>query len=381
MLKYRLDDKSHNEIFLEIKEELLYEKRYENYPVALFTGGQPGAGKTKIKDEALREMNHNAVIIDPDELRGYHPDYDNLMKQDNRNAAARVHGDASAWAFELFEAAVQARCNIIIDGTMRNTEKISRQCQRLREAGYRVEVRIMAVSELHSRLGIVRRYEEKLASNSYGRWVDRKTHDRAYQALPETAEKLEREKRVDRLVVYSRYKLLYDNRLQDGQWQQPEAGRECIEAERSRQWTADERQQFDMNFHEAENWIQQRSAPEDEKQTLIVLRHDYEAKQQDYIWFVALTDRHRPGMQQPFPVCETLQDAVKLKNMLHDSKAVIYKVSTETAIADSNGVKFDLNAIKMESDELTAIREELHRLQEKPEIAINKERENDETEL
>jgi hypothetical protein len=49
--------------------------------------------------------------------------------------------------------------NLVIDGTMRDPRAVATVATRLREAGYEVDARVMAVNELISTLHIHKRYE------------------------------------------------------------------------------------------------------------------------------------------------------------------------------------------------------------------------------
>ncbi|CAH2784418.1 MAG: hypothetical protein PPHEINF_4832 [uncultured Paraburkholderia sp.] len=76
------------------------------------------------------------------------------MREDDRTAADRTHGDAGPWAVKLTSAAMAARRNLIVDGTMRDPDNLAKLCRKLRDAGYRIEARVMAVNALVSRLSI-----------------------------------------------------------------------------------------------------------------------------------------------------------------------------------------------------------------------------------
>src|SRR4051812_45769197 len=70
-------------------------------PTLFMLGGQPGAGKTKVRESIQKsDQGKGALVVDPDELRTYHPKYGEFVKENSDTAASRVHEDAMAWARE-----------------------------------------------------------------------------------------------------------------------------------------------------------------------------------------------------------------------------------------------------------------------------------------
>ncbi|CEH39650.1 conserved hypothetical protein [Xanthomonas citri pv. citri] len=286
--QFRLDPETHAEILHEIQTQALAATRPAQRPVAIILGGQPGAGKAGLASSALDELAGNAVKIDADELRKNHPRYIALMREDDCTAADRTHGDAGPWAVKLTSAAMAARRNLIVDGTMRDPDNLAKLCRKLRDAGYRIEARVMAVNALASRLSIHERYERQVQANGFGRWSNRDKHDAAFVGVPLTVEKLETEQLVDRMTVFARNsdEPVYDNRLVSGQWEQPLAGRERVDAERSRDWSSAERHQFAGKLDAITRRMEQRGADEADFPSLVELRADFEREHP--------ADRHAP---------------------------------------------------------------------------------------
>src|SRR5262245_52301245 len=120
-----LSSSKHNQILKTIIKEKLRDKirSKEVQPVTsprlFMLGGQPGAGKSNVR-KAITDspQGRGSVVIDPDELRTYHPKYLDFVRENPGTAAGRVQPDASKWAAELRAAATEARVNIIYDGTL-----------------------------------------------------------------------------------------------------------------------------------------------------------------------------------------------------------------------------------------------------------------------
>ena len=101
--------------------ELLGHIQPAKKPTLFMLGGQPGAGKSKVRD-AIKgsKQGQGSLVIDADELRTYHPRYLELVAKNPDTAAGEVHADAIAWATELHAAALKKQVNIIYDGTLGN---------------------------------------------------------------------------------------------------------------------------------------------------------------------------------------------------------------------------------------------------------------------
>ena len=134
-------------------------------PRCFLLGGQPGAGKTGLRraiEQALGDAK--PLLIDPDELREYHPDYVALVAADPDHAASRVHPDAAQWADELRAAALARGVNVIVDGTLRDAAWAVEMARQATATGYAVEVHAVAVPLEISAQGVRERFETSAAA-------------------------------------------------------------------------------------------------------------------------------------------------------------------------------------------------------------------------
>ena len=209
-------------------------------PRAILLGGQPGAGKTGLAMMAMQELKERggSVLIDADHLRESNPRYEALSRTDPQNAADLTHKEAAEWARRLTTAAVLGRHNLVIDGTMRDPEGIRNLATRLREQGYTVEARVIAVNPEVSIARARLRFEEQVASRGVGRFVNQAQHDVAYKGLADSVSLLESSKAVDAIRVYdANQREIFVNQLVKGQWQHPPAAQQALMQERVRSWT------------------------------------------------------------------------------------------------------------------------------------------------
>lgn len=242
---YKLGPAEHMQIFARrILPAFLTDTVAQASPVAIITGGQPGAGKSKLVARAYRELAQRggAVVIDADMLRAYHPQYAQLVHSGDLSAANHTHADAAQWAVRLRASAIAARRNVIIDQTSRDPEAFAAICEELRAGGVgTIEFRVMAVTAAVSRLRIFARYEEQYEHGG-GRFSTRSKHDDAYAGVVRTVTRVEAEGLVDAIQFYdaNHDEIHRDTRGPTG-WLSPASPAAILSLERSRPITSSER--------------------------------------------------------------------------------------------------------------------------------------------
>ena len=250
--QYRLTEAEHQATFdNDIKPDLFAGAKPSGQPVAVIFGGQPGAGKSAAVDAAMRDLEPRggAVQIIGDDLRGYHPQYARLMERDDKTAAFYTDRDTGQWVEKAIAQAKDQRVNIVIEGTMRDGNKVAETMQSLRAAGYEIDARALAVNERMSQQGIIQRYENQKADRGTGRMTTPQAHQAAYDGMPATVERIERDKLADRVTLYRRgAEAIYTNELNGGEWAKEPQARTALEAERSRPMTLQERRSYAEGF-------------------------------------------------------------------------------------------------------------------------------------
>ena len=246
---HKLSAEEHGRIFSDAIEPILLGKvktRHQSKPRLIMLGGQPGSGKTsRLLFSAQDELDAQGgfVAIDADHFRTFHPQWDELNQQDDRNAALYTHPDAAEWVNRAIDVAIREGCHVIFDGTMGSPGAALNRIEQFERAGYDIEIRILAVNERHSWLGVLRRYEEGRARSGAGRMTPRDVHDEVYEGLVKTLETIQSEKSGVRIRIYSRDKsLLFDTR--NGGALGTRTAAQALQDERERPWTASEEDEF-----------------------------------------------------------------------------------------------------------------------------------------
>ena len=247
--KYRLTPDEHEKIFQEdIIPDLTTGLITVTFPKAIMLGGQPGAGKSALQSMAELELakEGGVLAIIGDELRDYHPLYRRLLKKDDKTAAFYTDRDSGQWVSKLINYTIKKHYHLIIEGTMRRFEVVFDTMKVLREAGYYIDARVIAVNRLLSLLGIYKRYEQMIENNGYGRFTSIEAHDAGYYGMPKTIEQVEQLKLADRISVYRRghNTPIYDNFLSPYDGYVSSKIQIVIENERTKVWSFEEKKLY-----------------------------------------------------------------------------------------------------------------------------------------
>lgn len=252
--------------YKDVERDALARTTAQENPKAILLGGQPGSGKSALAAEAIRELRANggAVVIDADRMREENPRYKQLSREDPQHAADRTQKEAGEWATRLTLAAVENRRNLVVDGTMRSPENIRDLTTRLKEQGYEVEARVLAVNPETSVTRARLRFEEQVAERGTGRFVNKEQHDNAYNGMVESVRALERDKLTDSVRVYdANQRQIYENSQERGEWKRRAAAVDVLEQERGRAWTHAERRDYVSALDDINTLAKQREGVRD----------------------------------------------------------------------------------------------------------------------
>jgi hypothetical protein len=127
------------------------------HPRLLVVGAQPGAGKSAEIGRASAKLA-GAVVINGDEYRPFHPQYEDFIKSDLATAAERTSDAVGYWVAAALEQARNRKCHVIMETTLRQPGLLSTTLGSFVAAGYAVDLRVVVVHPNLSRLGIYKRY-------------------------------------------------------------------------------------------------------------------------------------------------------------------------------------------------------------------------------
>jgi adenylylsulfate kinase-like enzyme/cytochrome c2 len=272
----KLSSTEHKKIFDEkIVPKELKDLQPVKKPTLFMLGGQPGAGKTNVR-KAIQasDKGKGSAVIDPDDLRTYHPQYTAFVKDNADTAASRVHEDAMAWARELRAKAMEMRLNVVFDGTLGSTGGAKSMAKEASKNGYDIEVHVIATSLEVSQQSVRGRYEQ--AYDAYKKDPDNSVPPRnvpesiqrnTYNNIPGTLEDLCKMGVVSRMCISNRS----GDKLNDvvGKSAVKEDGGKtatsALKKERTRPWTQQELDEYVENGEKIEGLMQTRHDNTDDK--------------------------------------------------------------------------------------------------------------------
>ncbi len=239
-------------IFLQrIVPDLLAGPEPQTRPVVVFLVGQHGAGKTRIAAVAVGRLGSRGGFadLDSDLYKPYHPRYDELITGDDRLMAAYLGPDSWAWLGQAHDYVRARKINALKPETAQDHRGAAAHMAAYRNAGFRVEVMIMAVPAAMSNQGIIARHHEQVTDRGHGRLPVQANADRAYTGICDLAGLIDRDHLADEVGVFRRGHAVpcYHNTIErSGRWTAKPALRAAAETERGWIWTAAETTDFQV---------------------------------------------------------------------------------------------------------------------------------------
>ena len=182
-------------------------------PNAYFTGGLPGAGKSKVV-ELWTKDNPNILLIDVDELRKLHPNLKDITDKYGSESSGITHNDASQWGMQLRNYALEHKIPYILDSTLRNPKSAEIEIKKAQDAGFKTHVTMVAVNEYQSIHGAYGRYLEQYKDIGLeARYVNPSLIRDSSQSIIDSVARIDK-LNVDEFKIINREKeILYDNKF------------------------------------------------------------------------------------------------------------------------------------------------------------------------
>ncbi|WP_308402693.1 zeta toxin family protein [Streptomyces sp. AC550_RSS872] len=243
---HRLSAAEHRWIFDELIVPTLGRITPQDKPVAVYVMGQPGAGKTRAAHMVRGTLRDGPTHITGDDFKFNHPDYLQLLREEPRTASARIRADYRAWQAQAEAYVRERRGDAVIEITPATAAGFVTSAALYQQAGYRVELVVLAVRAADSRQGTAARYARVSERGVPTRFTTAAGHDLHYAVLPEVVAAAERLSAVDSVLVMRRdAHPLYRNTLDgQGSWTSRPAAELALLAEQARPYTPEEAARF-----------------------------------------------------------------------------------------------------------------------------------------
>ena len=219
----------------------------QEQPVVVFVGGQPGDGKATITAmvKAVLHRRGRPVVLSATAYEPYHPRFHEPITDVLPTAGKYVEADGRRWLARAEDWVIQQRYDAIVETEFLDPDGFAASARRFKEAGFQVEVAILAMHEALSRFGVLERHMRALENFGFGRLAVQSVHDAGYAGVLRAAELVDEGDWADRIAVLRPDgQLIYGNQRDDGQWQQPARTAEAVTWERDRPWTVVESRHF-----------------------------------------------------------------------------------------------------------------------------------------
>jgi DNA repair protein RadC/predicted ABC-type ATPase len=171
----------------------------EDEPLALFMGGGGASGKTsmlRLEQEKGNVPKEGMVMVNPDEVREFLPEYDELNALNDSRSSMITHEEASLIANKIESLARAKRMPMLIDGTMKTKPTALARMAALEKSGYRLRLLAVLIDPYEA---LVRAY---LRAKSSKRYVPNAVllgaHKGFARALPDYIDSF----KADRVAIY-----------------------------------------------------------------------------------------------------------------------------------------------------------------------------------
>lgn len=173
-------------------------------PTAYLLGGQSGAGKTALHAILRESLDNNAVVINGDAYRKFHPHFEELEHEYGKESVEHT----AAWAGRMTEALIEyfssLGYNLVIEGTLRTSQVSLATATLLRERGYDVSLALMAVKPEISLVSCQLRYEQMRLAGTTPRATDPVHHRKIVDQIVRNLAVLEGSGMFDQIHLYNR---------------------------------------------------------------------------------------------------------------------------------------------------------------------------------
>lgn len=211
-----ISDRREALIFRHLWNDLISEQQVSpvKSPKGFVLGGQPGAGKSNLVGIIRQELNRNVLVINGDEFRRYHPNFDGIQEQYGIDSPKHTAAFSGHMTERVIEKALREGYNISVEGTFRTTETPMRTLEKMREQGYETAVYIQTAPSEVSWQSTLERYHAMELLGETPRATPKEHHDLVVKLLPQNADAVFLSGKADVFKVYSREGLIFDSRVQ-----------------------------------------------------------------------------------------------------------------------------------------------------------------------
>jgi UDP-N-acetylglucosamine kinase len=182
--------------------ELISKQNSVEIPKLIIIGGQEGSFKENLQKIALKELSNNALVLSKGKLRAYHPNYAEIQAQYPDMLQHFTDDLAKIILSNLENQAIQKRINVIMEASLGNSETIIEKINLFKSKQYEIDLRIVSINKMFSYLNSEEKYELMISERKSGKNISKQQHDKNFEAIESTLQKLNRKELLDKVEVY-----------------------------------------------------------------------------------------------------------------------------------------------------------------------------------
>jgi hypothetical protein len=189
------------------------QKTVENSKLIII-GGHEGSFKDNIQKIALKELSNNALVLSKEDLREYHPNYTEIQTHYPDMLRHFTDDLAKTLLLNLENQAIERRINVVLEASLGNYEAIIQKINQYKHHRYEIDLKIVSINKMFSYLNSEETYEQMIIAGNLGRNISKQHHNKNYEAIETTLQKIKQKDLLDDVEVYKVKILEKDSRFE-----------------------------------------------------------------------------------------------------------------------------------------------------------------------
>ena len=183
-------------------QQLIAKQKAAKIPKLIIIGGQEGSFKHELQKIALKEVSNNALVLSKDGLRKFHPNYIEIQAQYPDMVRVFTDDLAKTLLSNLESEAIERKLNVILNASLGDAEKIAEKINLFKTNQFEISLNILSLQKMFSFLNCEQTYEQILAEGKSAINLSKQHHDKNFEAIELTLQKLKRKDLLDYAHIY-----------------------------------------------------------------------------------------------------------------------------------------------------------------------------------
>lgn len=183
-------------------QALIAKQKTVKTPKLIIIGGQEGNFKRELQKIALKHVANNALVLSKVELRKYHPNYAEIQGQYPDMLKLFTDNLAKTLLSNLEDKAIERKINVVLKASLGDSEKIAEKINHFKTNQFEINLKVLSLQKMFSYLNSEETYEQILSEGESAINVSKQHHDKNFEAIESTLQKLNRKDLLDNVDIY-----------------------------------------------------------------------------------------------------------------------------------------------------------------------------------